>query len=197
MSERLRHAAPDVPGVRAKALAAASQILAAQGVERLNLKAIAESAGVGISSIYHWFANKEELLLNLALMGFQDLRVDLIQVRGRPEYASPLAAGARAFLGFAETRPALFSVMFSERLLNRHPDLRAAEQEALAAFETTVGADARFPEAHQADIGTVLWTLARGMASIISSYPGGEVPPELRAKFRGGLRYLLGLRGEG
>ena len=191
MPSSLRQASHEIAGVRARALSAASEILAEKGVEKLNLKAIADSAGIGISSIYHWFANKEEILLSLALMGFEDLRNDIVRARNRPECPSPLSAGARAFLGFAEARPALFSVMFSERLLTRHQDLRDAEQEALLAFATTVGADDRFPASHQADIGTVLWTLGRGMASIISSYPGGQVPPELAAKFRSGLAYLL------
>src|SRR5512141_2584922 len=117
-------AVPQIASVKARALDAASAILASQGVDELNLRAIAESAGIGISSIYHYFANKEELLLSLAMRGFEDLRADMVRNREAPGFPTPVAGGARAYFGFAETRPALFSVMFSERLLTRHEDLR-------------------------------------------------------------------------
>jgi AcrR family transcriptional regulator len=191
MNSSFRSLSHEVPGVKAKALSAASAILASQGVDELNLRAIAESAGIGISSMYHYFANKEELLLSLALMGFEDLRADIVRLQDSPEYPTPVAAGARAYLGFAETRPALFSVMFSERLLARHEVLRDAEHETLLAFEAAVEADDRFPADQRANVAMVLWILGRGMAAIISSYPGGDVPPDLVAKFRGGFRYLI------
>ena len=71
-------------------------------MEELNLRAIAESAGIGISSMYHYFAGKEELLLSLALKGFEDLRADLDRNRRAGGFQNPLGAGARAYFGFAE-----------------------------------------------------------------------------------------------
>ncbi|HEY2356624.1 MAG TPA: TetR/AcrR family transcriptional regulator [Phenylobacterium sp.] len=189
MTASYRSLSHEVAGVRAKALAAASEILATQGVDELNLRAIAESAGIGISSMYHYFANKEELLLSLALMGFEDLRGDIVRLQ--ETFPASLAAGARAYLGFAEARPALFSVMFSERLLARHDALREAERETLLVFQAAVETDDRFPAEQRANVAMVLWTLGRGMAAVISSYPGGEVPQDLVAKFRGGFRYLI------
>jgi len=186
-----RKAAHEIASVKAKALDAASAILAAQGVEELNLRAIAESAGIGISSMYHYFAGKEELLLSLALKGFEDLRADIVRNRGSDDFPTPVAGGARAYFGFAETRSALFSVMFSERLLTRHEELREAEQQTMLAFQAAVEADSRFPQARKADVAVALWALGRGVAAITSSYPGGQLPADLAERLRGGLFYLL------
>src|SRR5207302_1195984 len=120
MDSQLRRRSHDVVGVRAKALSAASDILAERGVDELNLKAIADSAGIGISSMYHYFAGKEDLLLSLAVMGFDELQGRIQRNKADSAMPTPLAAGARAFFGLAEEKPALFSLMFEPRLLARH-----------------------------------------------------------------------------
>ncbi len=186
-----RSAAPQIASVKARALDAASAILAEQGVEDLNLRAIAESAGIGISSMYHYFAGKEELLLSLALKGFEDLRADIDRNRQMGGFINPLGAGARAYFGFAETRAALFSVMFSERLLNRHEVLREAERQTMLAFQQTVDDDPRFPAARKADVAVALWALGRGVAAMTSSYPGGKLPEDFAASLQAGLSYLV------
>jgi AcrR family transcriptional regulator len=190
-----RTAAPQIANVKARALDAASAILAEQGVEDLNLRAIAESAGIGISSMYHYFAGKEELLLSLALKGFEDLRADIDRNRQTGGFINPLGAGARAYFGFAETRSALFSVMFSERLLTRHEALREAERQTMVAFQATVDDDPRFPADRKADVAAALWALGRGIAAITSSHPGGKLPEDFAARLQGGLSYLLNRPG--
>lgn len=55
-------------------LDAASQVLARDGIDRLTTAAVAERAGVGIGSLYQYFANKDDLLVALArraLVAFQ------------------------------------------------------------------------------------------------------------------------------
>lgn len=184
-----RHAVPEIPGVKAKVLNAAAGILATQGVEDLSLRAIAETAGIGLASIYHYFANKDELLLSLALEGFGDLRRVLIAAQANPEL-TPMRGAARAFFAFAQSHSALFSLMFSERLLARHEALREAEHGVLMAYLDAVRADNRVPPAHQENAAYALWALGRGMAAIIASYPGGP-PEELAQKLFAGGAYLI------
>jgi AcrR family transcriptional regulator len=186
-----KHPSHEVSSVRAKALAAASEILAAKGVEDLNLKAIAEGAGIGISSMYHYFANKEALLLSLAVKGFDDLAEEMVRLRSSQDLPTPLAAGVRGYFGFAQAHPALFSVMFSERLMARHEILRAADHRTFLVFQSTVDADPRFPAAHKANAATALWALGRGIAAMISSQPEGKLPSELAARLWAGASYLV------
>lgn len=175
--------------MKAKVLNAATGILATQGVEDLSLRAIAETAGIGLASIYHYFAGKDELLLSLALEGFGDLRRVLIAARTNPEL-TPMRGAARAFFAFAQSHSALFSLMFSERLLARHETLREAEHGVLMAYLDAVRADNRVPPAHQENAAYALWALGRGMAAIIASYPGGP-PEELAQKLFAGGAYLI------
>ncbi len=191
MDSRLKNPSHEVGGVRAKVLSAASEILVERGVEDLNLKAIADSAGIGISSMYHYFANKEALLLSLAVTGFDDLQASIERLKSDPTMPTPLAAGARAFFGLAEAKPALFSLMFDARLLARHEVLRDAEQQAFAAFLGTVEADPRFPATRKADVATALWALGRGIAAIMSSHPDGQLPADLAERLWAGVSYLV------
>ena len=181
----------EVGGVRAKALAAASQILSSRGVDGLSLRAIADNAGIGLASLYHYFDNKEDLLLNLALMGFAELHQDMIAFQTRRDFATPMQASARAFFGFAETRPALFSLMFAERLMSRHAVLREAEHKTFLAYLAAVQADERIPPAHQANAAHALWALGRGIAAIMTSYPDGKLPPETAERLFAGASYLI------
>ena len=191
MDARLKKPSHEVGGVRAKALSAALGILAERGVENLNLKAIADNAGIGISSMYHYFASKEELLLSLAVMGFDDLQASIVRLKSDPTMPSPLAAGSRAFFGLAEATPALFSLMFDPRLLARHTVLRDAEQRTFLAFQATVEADSRFPAAQKVNVAMALWALGRGMAAIMSSQPDGHLPDDIATRLWTGVAYLV------
>ncbi|HEY8004949.1 MAG TPA: helix-turn-helix domain-containing protein [Phenylobacterium sp.] len=191
MDSRLKQRSGEAVGVRAKALSAASEILAARGVDELNLKAIADSAGIGISSMYHYFASKEELLLSLAVAGFDDLQASIGRLRSDPATPTPLAAGARAFFGLAEAKPALFSLMFDPRLLARHGNLREAEDKTLLVFQSAVEADDRFPAGKEASVAMALWALGRGIAAIQSSQPDGRLPDDLADRLWTGVSHLI------
>jgi len=191
MTQATKRAGIEAGGVKARALAAAARLLAEHGADDLSLRAIAEAAGIGLASIYHYFENKDELLLSLALMGFEDLRRDIESGQSDPEIGSPMRGSARAFFAFAQSRPALFSLMFSERLMTRHRGLREAEREALQVYIAAVKADDRIPPRHQEDAAYALWALGRGMAAMIASHPGGQAPPELLQRLFAGGAYLI------
>jgi AcrR family transcriptional regulator len=181
----------EINSVRSRALSAASKILALRGVDELSLRAIAERAGVGIASIYHYFANKDDLLVNLAILGFADLHRHIDTFQAKPEFTSPMQACARGYFDFAEKQPALFSLMFSERLMANHEALRAAENKVLLVYQAAVEKDARIPPLQKANVAFALWALGRGIAAIRSSYPEGTQPPEINAKLFAGISYLL------
>lgn len=184
-------AGPAESSLRAKALAAAAHILATRGVDDLSLRAIAENAGIGIASIYHYFANKDELLLQLGVMGFGELHEHILRYQSKAEFATPMQASARAYFDYAEAHPAMFSLMFNERLMQKYDALREAEFKTFLAYQAAVEVDKRFAPAHRANVAFALWALGRGIASIISSYPDGRVPPEIVTKLFAGAAYLI------
>ena len=190
-SEQPSSALLAIDSVRARTLAAAMQILAGKGVAALSLRAIADSAGIGLASIYHYFANKEELLLQLALSGFADLQREIAHFRTLPEHAPPMRAAARAFFNFVLAHPALVTLMFDEHLMAQHDALREAELATIAAYRASMAEDDRLPPEHQENAAHALWAMGRGIAAIIASYPPGEIPPERVEKLLAGAAFLI------
>jgi AcrR family transcriptional regulator len=177
--------------VRGRVLNAAAQLLGTQAADDLSLRTIAETAGVGLASIYHYFAGKEELMLCLAVEGLEVLRRDILTGQADPEIGSPMRGGHRAYFTFLRTRPAMFALMFNERMLSHHVELREAENRAFLAYLAAVQADSRIPVQHQENAARAIWALGRGMAAMNSSHPGGQLPPEIAEKLSAGALYLI------
>lgn len=180
-----------VSSLRSKALAAAADILVESGPDNMSLKAIADRAGIGIASMYHYFSCKDDLLLHLAIQGFDDLRRDIQQRLNAEEGEVPLSAGSLAFLAFAAERPAFLSLMFNERLLARFEALRLAEHEAFLIYESAIVADERFRAADRPNVALALWAMGRGIASMISSQPGRAIPATVLQDLLSGAGYLV------
>lgn len=191
MRRQTNYAVPEIPTLKTRVIDSATCLLARHGVEDLSLRAIAEHAGIGIASMYHYFQSKEDLLLHLALRGYEQLRRDILRQQSDPEEGSPMRGGARAFVDFAHVRPQLFSLMFNERLMARHEALRDAEQECLRAYEAAVCADNRIPREHQVNVAFALWALGRGLVGMISSQPVANIAAELSQRLSAGASYLI------
>ena len=194
MNERVHENRRSTRGVRGKALGAATELLTKVGMENLSIRTIAARAGIGISSMYHYFPNKEELLLNIALSGFQNLKIDMHQSRDADPALSPFARAARVFLDKVAGNAPLYHLMFNEHLMARHEALRAAEREAFQVFMECVAVDDRFPPEIAGSLSPTLWTLGRGMAASAASRPDGQLTDELRASVGQAMAYLIDRR---
>lgn len=194
MNERAHESRRSSRGVRGKALGAATELLTKVGMENLSIRTIAARAGIGISSMYHYFPNKEELLLNIALSGFQNLKIDMRQSRDADPALSPFARAARVFLDKVAGNAPLYHLMFNEHLMARHEALRTAERETFTVFSECVAVDDRFPPAIAESLALTLWTLGRGMAASAASRPDGQLTPELRASVAQAMAYLIDRR---
>ena len=177
--------------VRIRALDAATELLVAQGAENLSIRTIASRAGIGISSLYHHFPNKEALLLHIALIGFQKLTREIICPSDPDPAVGPFSNAARAFLSHVARQPALHDLMFDQHLMARHDDLRAAEREAFTAFIDQVARDPRFPQVIASSIAATFWALGRGLAATALSQPDRTLSPDYRRQLGQALGYLI------
>ncbi len=103
--------------LRTALLDAALQAVEAGGHASLSLRELAAGLGVSHAAPYRHFANREALLAAVASTGFDRLaQAWLAAWQGAgPAGAGPAARlrlAARAYLGFATERPALFRLMF-------------------------------------------------------------------------------------
>ncbi|AFM25677.1 TetR/AcrR family transcriptional regulator [Desulfomonile tiedjei] len=65
---------------REEVISATKRCLAKNGFSKLSVKAIAEEAGVSTGIIYHYFKNKEDLLLNVIKEAFSRSHENVMQV---------------------------------------------------------------------------------------------------------------------
>ena len=166
--------------LRAALLAAAEAELAERGIEAFSLRAVAKRAGVSHAAPAHHFGDVTGLLTALAAEGFRSFLAHMT-ARSTPDDppAQRMQAAGLGYVDFAQSRPALFRLIFSSRRPDfADPDLCAASEAAyghLVALVAELGGG-------QTDV-LAIWALAHGAADLIA---GGrlkgldQMPPDAR-----------------
>ena len=104
-----RVANPELP---IRILEEAEQIVIASGHPALNMRALARKAGVTATAIYHYFASKEELVLQLKLRAARKLNERIRRIdAGLPAHERIHRLG-QEYIGFAEEHPNLYRLLF-------------------------------------------------------------------------------------
>ncbi|MEC3952668.1 TetR/AcrR family transcriptional regulator [Nocardia sp. CDC153] len=116
--------------LRATLLHAAAEQIAAEGIDSVSLRALAQRAGVSHAAPAHHFGNRQGLLTALAIEGFELLDAELRSATG------DFREVAVAYIRFARHHPGHFDVMF------RH-DLLRSDDERLIAARTRAGGELR------------------------------------------------------
>jgi AcrR family transcriptional regulator len=151
-------------------LAAAEALLAAEGVEALSARRLAESAGTSVRAIYSVFGGMEGVVRALFRQAFEALSADLDALPQTDDAVDDLVtAGAVGFRGWALARPHLFRLAFSVS-----PPEVAPSDSALGvqAFERLVARvrrcveSGRLPAGREAEIALSFHALCEGMATL-------------------------------
>jgi AcrR family transcriptional regulator len=97
--------------------------LAAPDIEGLSLRQLATGLGVTPAAAYRHFANREELLVEAARVGFDRLEARFARAfdvarppRDAAEARARLLSLAQAYLAFADAEPALWRLMFGAQV---------------------------------------------------------------------------------
>lgn len=130
-----------VPAARA----AAAAVLAREGPGGLTIRAVAAEAGIAPQSIYNRFGSRQELLDDVAVIGYRRLIERLLDLRGDSlaEVADPLMAlieVLRRYQAAARAEPELHRFLFRPPADGYVPSTRAQEvrREAIELIETVV-----------------------------------------------------------
>ncbi len=103
--------------LRAALLAAARVLLDEGGVSSVSLREVARRAGVSPAATYRHFADKEALLVALAVQGFGEFAAAMkAAFEGSSE---PMGDMGVAYVQFAVSRPGLFRLMFGPAVADR------------------------------------------------------------------------------
>jgi AcrR family transcriptional regulator len=120
--------------LRAALIEAAHEIVQQQGHEAVSLRSLAESLGVSRGAPYRHFTDRESLLAEVALDGFNVLNKLLQDISAKPLPANEkLYVAAREFLAFVRANPRLFRLMYEAELLTGecpHPQLAESQRQA-------------------------------------------------------------------
>lgn len=167
---------------------AALSLLAEKGVEGVTLRQCAARAGVSHGAPGHHFGDLKGVLTAIAVVGFEKLVADMAaSLRGQSSGMDRLSAMGAAYVGFALSHPAHFSLMFQkDRLRTDDPQLRRATAAAygLLAQETAGWAGNGHPKLRRLRDG--IWSTVHGYAALLIT---GQIP--VPADLRDGFGSVL------
>jgi AcrR family transcriptional regulator len=153
---------------------AALELIAKKGPAGFTFAEAARWAGVSPAAPYRHFRDRDELMANVALRGFQKFEVALARAwdDGRPDVFAALDRLGKAYLEFARTEAAYYSAMFEAGIppaLN--PELQDAGDRAFAVLRgaaeqlcAKLPAQGRRPPALM--VALHIWSMAHGIASL-------------------------------
>jgi AcrR family transcriptional regulator len=189
--------------LREALIQAALDLIAEKGPTGFTFADAARSAGVSPAAPYRHFRDRDELLSDVALRGFE-MFADALEAAwdgGRPDVQIAFERVGRAYLAFARAQPSYYSAMFESGLaVADNPALREAGERAYAvlrnaaeALVATLPAKGRPPASM---VSFHAWSLSHGIASLFARGDAGRrslpmTPEELLEA--GILIYLRGL----
>lgn len=82
------------------------------------IRELAQMTGVSHSAAYRHFKSKREILVAIAIEGFQRLQKDFDATLGKSNTKSSFVCLGEAYVNFARSNPQFFRVMF-------HPEIKS------------------------------------------------------------------------
>lgn len=150
---------------RAALLEAAAEQLEEKGAAALSLRQTAGHAGLSRQAPYNHFRDKEAMLAELVREGFLKLG-KVLAGAARSNDGTALARAAEAYIGFGQSSPSLFRLMFSRELveLNRFPEALEAARSSLSELSKIIAmlGDA----ANVGESSLAAWCLVHGYTTL-------------------------------
>ena len=160
---------------------AALALIAEKGPAGFTFAEAARWAGVSPAAPYRHFRDRDELVANVALCGFEKFAAALREAwaDGTPDVAAAFERLGKAYLAFARSEPAYYSAMFEAGIaLNTNPELTAAGERAFAVIRTAcerlvanMPAKSRPPALM---MGLHIWAMSHGIASLFARGDAGR-----------------------
>ena len=190
--------------LREALIRAALQLIAEKGPAGFTFAEAARFAGVSPAAPYRHFRDRDELMANVALRGFELFAAKLAEAwnDGRPDPFVALDRLGKAYLEFARTEPAFYTAMFESGVpVGDNPALRDAGDRAFAVLRTAaekivaaLPAQGRPPALM---VALHIWTMAHGIAALFGRADAARRPLPMTAAELLEAQTLVYLRGLG
>jgi AcrR family transcriptional regulator len=154
-------------------LRAALELIAQKGPAGFTFAEAARWAGVSPAAPYRHFRDRDELMANVALRGFEQFEAALKRAwnDGTPDVFAALDRMGKAYLGFAHAQPAYYSAMFEAGVSpSVSPELRDASERAFAVLRSAAEKlCAQMPPQGRPPalmVALHIWAMSHGVASL-------------------------------
>ncbi|MCB9639793.1 MAG: TetR/AcrR family transcriptional regulator [Myxococcales bacterium] len=169
--------------LREPILAATASLFLEKGYEGLSMRQIADAIGYTATTIYRYFANKDELLFALVEEGFMRFVQSLLQAsRSKTEALPRLLAIGKAYVLFGIENPLHYRLMFMQRhdLLMESRDCEAtAPIRSFSVLTDAVEYAMKQKALRQGDVLRVshmLWAAVHGLTTLYMAIPRMSLP---------------------
>jgi AcrR family transcriptional regulator len=159
--------------LREALMRAALELIAEKGPAGFTFAEAARWAGVSPAAPYRHFRDRDELMANVALRGFERFEGALAKAwdEGRPDPFKALDRLGKAYLEFARAEPAFYSAMFEAGIpLATSPELKTAGERAFAvlrgAAETLCAQMPPKTRPPALMVALHIWAMSHGIASL-------------------------------
>lgn len=159
--------------LREALIEAALALISEKGPAGFTFAEAARAAGVSPAAPYRHFRDRDALIADVAMRGFQAFAAALAKAwnEGKPAARTAFERVGRAYLAFAREEPAYFAAMFESGLaLSEYPEARAEGDKAFAVLrEACEGLIATMPKDKRPPammMALHIWSLAHGIAAL-------------------------------
>jgi AcrR family transcriptional regulator len=167
--------------LREALIRAALELIAKNGPAGFTFAEAARYAGVSPAAPYRHFRDRDELMAQVALRGFEQFEAALARAwdDGRPDAFAALDQLGKAYLEFARNQPALYSAMFEAGVpIGADPGLRGASDRAFAvlraAAEKICAAMPPVGRPPALMVALHIWSMAHGIAALFGRGDGAR-----------------------
>ncbi len=162
----------DAGKMRSRILKAAMQLYVKGGYENVTMRRIAAKIEYSPGTIYLYFQNKKDIVLQLCYQGFERLLAHQDKLEKIADPLERLSAGGRYYLAFALENPELYELMFATKEIFKEsgPDEESVPLRAFRKFAENVKAclDAGvFSDGEVETTAIALWATLHGLASLL------------------------------
>ncbi len=155
-------------------MAACIGIIQKEGIRMLSLRNVAAKIGVSHSALYRHYGSKEELVVALALNGFEELAGEMAAAGGkhREDPYDELDEMGRTYIRFAADNPVYYRLMFGDYIHDKtgYPELFRSYD---FWFTRIIGILKKCDGSREKDVleyrieALSVWSLLHGYASLV------------------------------
>jgi AcrR family transcriptional regulator len=167
--------------LREALIAAALDLIAEKGPAGFTFAEAARAAGVSPAAPYRHFRDRDALMADVALRGFERFAESLAKAwnDGEPDTVTAFNRLGRAYLAFARAEPAYYVAMFESQLPpDASPELQRASDDAFAVLRQAAEALCmKLPQVSRPPVLMMtlhIWAVSHGIASLFARGDAGR-----------------------